>query len=427
MMNNKLHSIFEYQEIRWDNFSNIAKIKKSLNELEKQGIKLFSYTANGIKSRQYVGVVSLAGNVIQVLPKIFNNPISSSEFDISNNITGLMYLLKITKKLNITETNLSKLSKHNDLLEIFIYLFASNLFEMLTNDFQRNYVNREDNLNYVKGAINFTQHIRYNHIDKSKFYCNYDEYEDNILLNQLFKATVKKCIQFSKLNFNILQKCDGLLTNVDDRNFIDSNVCNQIKFNRRNQNYKYIFELAKLLLFGNSPKIHADNMTTFSIMFDMNKLFEESVYEILKQYQHELKITKLVAQSKQETIFNTGKYNFTLQPDIVLCINSEQCIIDTKYKLIDVIKPERNSNKKGISQADIYQIFAYCKYYKANTGILLYPKYVENNPVELEHTSQAFKLKVEFLDFILNDKVKYKDYINGLYKQLVTMLRKQEK
>ena len=429
MMNNKLHSIFEYQEIKWCEFYNSSKIKNNLTKLEKQGFKPFSYTASGIKSRQYVGVISLAGEVIQVLPKIFDQ---NSKPDNKINIKGLMYLLSITKKLKISETDISKLSKKIDnLLEVFIYLFAINLFELLNNDFQRNYVHQSDNLKYVKGKINFTNHIKNNYIDKSKFYCDYDEYEDNILFNQILKATVNKCIKFSKSNFQVLQKCDQLLINVEDKNFVNPNICKPIKFTRRNQHYQYIFELAKLLLFGNSPLLTSDDTATFSIMFDMNKLFEEYVYEIIKQHSNELNIVEISSQSTQENIFDSGSsYNFAMKPDIF--IKTKDCkkiIIDTKYKRIDTIKSEYNSNQKGISQSDIYQMFAYSQYYGTYKNILLYPKYSSLKDNEFSSSSDdlnlkkpKFNLKVSFLDFTLTDGVKFDDYISGLFNNLKKLL-----
>lgn len=421
MLASESKTIFEYQELEWSKFSNIDMIRNSVIKLEKQGFKPFSYTANGIKARQYVGVVSLSNMVIQVLPKVFNQ---NDEFHSKINIKGLMYLLSITKKLKISETEISKLSKFDSLLEVFINLFAHNLLELLHNDFQRNYVNQEDNLQYVKGKIDFTQHIRYNYIDKSKFYCKYDEYEDNILLNQLFKATIKKCINFSKTNFAVLQKCDYLLSNVEDKNFTNPNICNQIKFNRQNQGYKYVFELAKLLLFGNSPKISSENISTFSIMFDMNKLFEEVVYEIIKRDSEKLKIDKVTSQSKEKSIFNKNSaYNFTLQPDVVIEYQyNKKIIIDTKYKLIDVIKPEYNSNQKSVNQADIYQMFAYSQYYGANKCILLYPKYNNLDDKILENNSPNFTLQVSFLDFTLDNDIKLPEYINKISRQLQNIL-----
>jgi 5-methylcytosine-specific restriction enzyme subunit McrC len=431
-------TIFEHQELEWSEIINQDRAIKTLDWLEKQqNFKPFKYTAKGIKAKQYVGVISLGGQLVQVLPKVFSSDRSLSGVEVpsdydnsikNDNITGLMYLLKLTKKLKINEVELAKLCKHTDsMLEVFIRLFADNLLELLQNDYRRNYVAQEDNLKFVKGKINFTKHLRHNYIDKSKFYCNYDEYESNILLNQLLKATVKKCISTTKYSFAILQKCDQLLTDVDDKRFTNPNICNRVKFTRLNQKYEYAFNLAKLLLFGNSPKLTTNDNHTFSIMFDMNTLFEEAIFEILDSNKSDFGIANIKAQSPQKKIFDEGcLVNFTMKPDIYIEKGSKKIIVDTKYKLIETIK-EFNSTKKKVSQSDVYQMFAYSQYYKAEKCILLYPRFeakIENEELKTLKTELPdFTLKISTIDLHLkSNDVCYKDFIRSLKEKLQNIL-----
>ena len=48
-------------------------------------------------------------------------------------------------------------------------------------------------------------------------------------------------------------------------------------------------------------------------------------------------------------------------------------IIDTKYKIL----LEAGSAKEGVSQADLYQMFAYSKKYDCKKVILLYPRLMD--------------------------------------------------
>ncbi len=335
-----------------------------------------------------------------------------------------MYLLKLTKRLKINEVELAKLCKHTDsMLEVFIRFFADNLLELLQNDYRRNYVAQEDNLKFVKGKINFTKHLRHNYIDKSKFYCNYDEYESNILLNQLLKATIKKCISSTKSSFAILQKCDQLLTDVDDKRFTNPNICKRVKFTRLNQKYEYVFNLAKLLLFGNSPKLATNDNHTFSIMFDMNSLFEEAIFEILDSNKSDFDITNIKAQSPQKEIFDKGSIaNFKMKPDIYIEKGRKTIIVDTKYKLIETIK-ESNSTKKQVSQSDVYQMFAYSQYYKAKRCILLYPRFEESFENQLSSKDIGFNLQISTIDLHLADNVSYKGFVELLKEKLQKILK----
>lgn len=95
-------TIFEHQELEWSKISNKSNAIKTLEWLEKQQIfKPFKYTAKGIKARQYVGIISLGGQLVQVLPKVFSKQSHKMSFrqavtiesnSINDSITGLMYL-----------------------------------------------------------------------------------------------------------------------------------------------------------------------------------------------------------------------------------------------------------------------------------------------------------------------------------------------
>ena len=69
-------------------------------------------------------------------------------------------------------------------------------------------------------------------------------------------------------------------------------------------------------------------------------------------------------------MFDEPRHQFALRPDIVMTDNVGHIVIlDTKWKkLID------NSRfNYGISQADMYQMYAYSKKYNTNNIVLLYP------------------------------------------------------
>jgi len=76
------------------------------------------------------------------------------------------------------------------------------------------------------------------------------------------------------------------------------------------------------------------------------------------------------ANSMTKTLLFEGEEErFRLRPDI--CISREgriECIIDTKWKTLS-----DNAAHHGISESDIYQMFAYGKEFQAPRVVLLYP------------------------------------------------------
>ena len=75
-------------------------------------------------------------------------------------------------------------------------------------------------------------------------------------------------------------------------------------------------------------------------------------------------------QAKGKYLFELPRKQFALRPDFVIeDLNSgEQTILDTKWKLLS---PQWHNY--GISQADMYQMYAYQKEYQAKQTVLLYP------------------------------------------------------
>lgn len=85
-------------------------------------------------------------------------------------------------------------------------------------------------------------------------------------------------------------------------------------------------------------------------------------------------------------------------------------MLDTKWKMLDLGKPNY-----GISQADMYQMYAYQKKYGAENVTLLYPR-TERIPLQgnIEFRSEdGVTVRVEFVDlFDMNHVV---DHIAALF------------
>ena len=100
----------------------------------------------------------------------------------------------------------------------------------------------------------------------------------------------------------------------------------------------------------------------------MEKVFESYVAQQLKKALQDLN-WEVSAQDKGYYLFDSPR-QFALRPDIVITRDDgSQIILDTKWKSL-VDKPRINY---GISQADMYQMYAYSKKYGTPEIWLLYP------------------------------------------------------
>ena len=89
----------------------------------------------------------------------------------------------------------------------------------------------------------------------------------------------------------------------------------------------------------------------------MNALFESYVGNFIKK-----KFQSTSLQHSEKHLVENPK-SFKLRPDIFL---KDKFIADTKWKII--------SSKDDISQADLYQLYAYGKKHKCDKLYLIYPK-----------------------------------------------------
>lgn len=148
----------------------------------------------------------------------------------------------------------------------------------------------------------------------------------------------------------------------------------------------------------------------FALLFDMNKLFESFVVSEMRKYLNTMQMSDdknkgfmqnifnntqsqyfIKAQEKSKYLAITKEKNiFQLKPDIVGYEDSKyNFIADTKWKILS--QKEQND---GISQNDLYQIFAYLAKYQCKGGFLIYPKIKDSNQEEQkEFTFKAQMVK----------------------------------
>lgn len=318
----------------------------------------------------YVGIISIKNVIIEIVPKIS----LSNEMEKDREVL-LQMLSKCSKLPFSINESLNLNLKNYNLIELIAKFFVENLSQQINRGIYLEYINKEENINVIKGKLLLSNHIKKNHSNKVKAYCGYDEYSENNFLNLVFKTAC--IIILRKINNddvkNDVKRILSLLVDVD-LNYIDNNKLLKYKFHRQNERFKEAYELAKLILLNMSMENSKGNDSAFSMLFEINILYEEYIANILSQLWDNQNRNVLIQDSSKYLLENiaTNRGNFSLKPDIVLSDNKEeyQIIIDTKWKSVD----------SKIEPSDMYQMYAYItRYPNAKRCILLYPCMIENN------------------------------------------------
>ncbi len=330
------NTIYEYQSITNEKLKNHIIDTKELHSY-------FTLDWKDLKAKQYCGILNFDNQDFYILPKIANH-------NDEQNLNIFIYMLMYAYDVNLLNenTSLSENLKSNNILEVFVQMFANGLLQELKKGMYKKYITEQDNLSVLKGKYLINENLKYN-FTKNKIYCEYDEFSPNNSLNQFFLYTVKYLQKFVK-DKKLLKQCELIFDEVEYKS-VDINRLETINFNRLNVRFKISFEIALLLLRQSIPLFNQDKKS-FAFLFDMNVLFEKFIARMVKELDNNAKI------QNQD---NFG--NLTLKPDIIL----ENQIIDTKYKKIKSIE--------DIKQSDKLQAFAYGINYGVKNVMLLYPKY----------------------------------------------------
>lgn len=316
-----------------------------------------------LQAQNYVGIIKTNNGVtIEILPKI-------SEIDnISKSKNILIKMLKTLKNSPFKNLKTANLEKEKiDIFEIFISMFLEEISLLIKKGIKMGYVDREGNLNFLKGKLKINEHIKENFIRKERFFVQYDNFNIDRIENHIIKTTLDFLLGKTKVFSNKVKisQLQQIFIDIAPISNYSSNFP-KCHLNRQMVDYKTILKWCEIFLLKNSFSPYKGTEVAFALLFDMNKLFESYVGYYLKNI-NEIGNIKL-QNSEHFLALKKGNGCFKLKPDIVIEREDEVIICDTKWKVMD-----REPN-----QGDMYQLFAYGnKYYNCKKLYLIYP-YIKN-------------------------------------------------
>jgi 5-methylcytosine-specific restriction enzyme subunit McrC len=363
--------VFEYDELTSFSpyFESEDQGKKVIDKLwqfnDNNKNIYFEARRNGVKFKQYVGVIQIGNITIEILPKADKNTSDQSQETKDKWHNVLLKMLAECKKIKVSSVSQAALKKrYHSLLDLYFKIFLDEVNGLINQGLIKKYRKQSGNVLALKGQLNFAKNIQQNLVHKERFYTHHQVYDTNHLINQiLFKAlkTLSVICNNSDLRDN-LERTLARFPDIDEVK-IGKTHFDRFVLSRKNTSYQEAIKIAKMILLNYSPDIKGGQENMIALLFDMNKLWEEYVYRMLHK-----------ANSKEWNIQPQRKLKFwqnkEIQPDIVLTKKgnipemTENYIIDTKWKIIDPTKP---------SDEDLKQMYAYNMYWDCERSMLLYP------------------------------------------------------
>lgn len=348
-----------------------------------------------ITARNYVGLITMAdGTVIEILPKIAGS-------DITEGDTKRIFLeiLKTLRDVAFKDFNVSHL--HTDrlsLLEIFVKMFLDEVTILKKQGLKAAYTPVEVNERFYKGKLLASQNIKYNLVNKERFFVCYDDFNINRPENRLIKSTLRFLLKVTNDGRN-RQNAARLLDFFDDVEYSTSYDSDFSKcfVDRSMNHYGKALSWCRVFLKGNSFTAFAGSEVALALLFPMEKVFESFVASKFRK--HIGGGINMLTQDTRYSLFDRPTKAFGLRPDIVLINDDKIIVMDTKWKLLS-----NNVRNNGISQSDMYQMYAYSKKYNAEKIVLLYPQSDNFSGREISfHSDDGVNVEISFIDLLQPD------------------------
>lgn len=355
MPKNKTIQIFEHHKLKiGQNGFTESNFQALVLFNEKNGNKYFTTVHKGILFNSYVGVIQISGLTIEILPKADNSDNKILWRDV------LLHMLKECKLIqvdNVSETHLKK--RYNSVLEAYYDIYLNEIEYLIKRGLIKKYRKNQSNQLSLKGKLLFSQNIQKNVIHKERFYCSHQVYDRNNIIHQILLEGVSVLQHLENRKFT--DRINRIMFEFDkiDKLKITSRQFAMVQTSRKTKPYSNAIQIAKMLILNYSPNISSGTENMLTLLFDMNKLWEEYIFRIL----HKHKPTNYKVSYQNSDKFWENK---RIKPDILITKeDGENFIIDTKWKVVTSNKP---------SDQDLKQMFVYNLHWKSPQSMLLYPQ-----------------------------------------------------
>jgi len=330
-----------------------------------QRAEIVSIGRRAIQAQQWIGTVGLGEQALELLPKIDRTDAPA----VRQKLMSMLAVGGLVPHLESGEVAIA--ASRETLLDSYLDLYVRRLTREWRRGPIRDYRRETRERDYLRGKLEVAEQMRATVRRPHRFVTSADELTLDAPLSRLLKSALLLCHRHA-VSQAVRQQARMLL---GDFNAVGELAPNRddpeaIGCDRRQARFESLAALARLLLRCRAPDRPGSDKT-FSLVFDMNVVFERFIAAEMARVCTELGLRAAAQVSGRSLLLQSGRPKFALRPDIVISQRGElQCVIDTKWKRLD-----RSLPHAGVSQADMYQMYAYGKEYRCDRVVVLYPRH----------------------------------------------------
>jgi 5-methylcytosine-specific restriction enzyme subunit McrC len=272
----------------------------------------------------------------------------------------------------------------NELVDLFAKVLINGMSFLLKRGLDRDYKLNEDLVSGVKGKMNVSNTLKKNALLYKKTSCEFDEFDYDILHNQILRTTLEKLLKTDRLDENLKHDVWSLLKRLPyiQNVMITPSIFKQVRLHRNNRFYDFLLNVCYIINENLHINEETGNFKFREFIRDENKMpyvFENFVRNFYKLEQSEFDVYREnIKWQLTPEIETDARFLPKMETDVTLRSIDRKIIIDTKFYK-EALKTHFSAEKL-ISQ-NLYQLFAYIENQKDPEdpvsekceGMLLYP------------------------------------------------------
>ena len=359
--NQSYMQVFEQQTLRVGQTGATGRLDRATYErlaaaVEQLPKPYYRLVHRGVRFTQYVGCLQVGPTTIEILPKI-----DQAETE-SDHLGGwqavLIEMLSVCRFFRVQSAGPSRVrTQPQPLLHHFWEDVLQRMAQALVQ-LPHRYQSETSNARHLKGRLDLPRHLRRNGAQPQRFLVEKQVFQPDARVVAVLRATSQTIGQLSTSD-TLRQRAGHILRQLPTgaRHSVTPMLLDQLLRRPALVPMRPLLERCRLILCGLSPDVRRGQRPLFSLLFDMNQLFERYVYERLRPLQSD----DFRVERQTSVPFWEQR---TLQPDLVVHFRGHRWVLDTKWKTADQRQP---------SVEDLRQLYLYAQYFDAPRGALLYP------------------------------------------------------
>lgn len=249
--------------------------------------------------------------------------------------------------------------------DLLAHVLASGVARLLRRGLDRAYVEYEEDLRSPRGRLDVSATLKRNLERASRVVCRYDELSQDVLHNQLLRATMLR-LASSGVEPTLARKLMAVAERMRGVTTIEPTpaLFRRVQLHRNNAHYRFLLHVCELATRWLVPEQHGSGFHFQDFRADeqqMGALFEEFVRNFLRREQTAFRVlgSERIQWFAEPVVPGSELLLPGMQTDISLVSPGRKVVVDTKF-YASPLRVGRDGRKK-LREEHLYQVFAYLK------------------------------------------------------------------